>query len=300
MSTGKLHDDEVATDAELVRRLLAAQHPQWADLPIERFDSTGTSHYIYRLGSDLAVRLPRRPGTSSEIAKDQQWLPKPAPHLPLAIPAPLAAGKPGEGYPWEWTVYRWLEGESATLDGVADLVQAATDLGRFVAALQEIDTAGAPGPSEDNYWRGCPLAARDGVTHYGIEQLHGKIETAAVIAAWEEALATPEWSEPPVLVHGDLMPGNLLVDRGRLHAVIDFGCLGVCDPASDLQIAWNFFTGESRAAYRAALPVDDATWDRGRGWALSVAVLQLPYYEASNPVMATIARHTIDEVLADR
>jgi aminoglycoside phosphotransferase (APT) family kinase protein len=299
MSTGRLHDDEIGTDADLVRRLLAAQHPEWAGLSIERFDSTGTSHYIYRLGSDLAVRLPRRPGTVAEIAKDQQWLARLAPQLPLAIPAPIAAGKPGEGYPWEWSVYRWLAGESATVDGVDDLVQAATDLGRFVAALQQIDTTGAPGPSEDNYWRGCPLAARDEVTHHGIELLRGQIDTAAAIHVWQDALATPEWPEPPVWIHGDLMPGNLLIEAGRLHAVIDFGCLGVGDPACDLQIAWNFLTGESRDAYRAALVVDDATWARGRGWALSLALLQLSYYETSNPVMANIARFTIDEVLTD-
>ncbi len=300
MPTGKLHDDEVATDVGLVRRLLAAQHPQWADLPIEPFDSTGTSNYIYRLGDDLAVRLPRRPGTTAEVAKQQEWLPLLAPHLPLAIPVPVAAGKPGEGYPWAWTVYRWLDGESATADCVADPVAAATDLGRFVGALQQIDTAGAPGPGEDNYWRGCPLAARDGTSRDGIEQLHGKIDTAAATAVWDDALATPEWSEPPVWIHGDLMPGNLLVDHGQLHAVIDFGCLGVGDPACDLQIAWNLFSGASRAAYRAALPVDDATWARGRGWALSLALRQLLYYETSNPAMADIAQFTIDEVLADR
>jgi aminoglycoside phosphotransferase (APT) family kinase protein len=299
MSAAKMHHDEVATDVGLVRRLLAAQHPQWADLPIERFDSTGTSNSIYRLGSELAVRLPRRPGTIPEVANQQRWLPRLAPHLPLPIPEPIAAGEPGEGYPWGWTVYRWLEGEAATRGNLVDQRDAATDLGRFVVALQRIDTAGGRRPGEGNYWRGCPLGARDDVTRHAIEELHGKVDTDAATAAWDAALATPAWTAPPVWIHGDLMPGNLLVDDGRLRAVIDFGSLGVGDPACDLQIAWNFFTGESRDAYRAALAVDDATWARGRGWALSVALLQLPYYETSNPVMADTARFTIDQVLAD-
>jgi aminoglycoside phosphotransferase (APT) family kinase protein len=221
------------------------------------------------------------------VTVEHEWLPRLAPHLPLAIPVPLARGTPGEGYPFVWAVARWLDGEIAALDRFTDPRAAATELGRFVIALRQIDPAGGRRPGEGNYGRAA------------IAQLRGTIDTDAATGAWEEALAAPEWTAAAVWIHGDLMPGNLLVDRGRLSAVIDFGGLGVGDPACDLQIAWNLFTGESRDAYRAAVAPDDATWARGRGWALSVALLQLPYYATSNLAMAGIARATIEAVLAD-
>ena len=296
---GKLHDDELETDADLVRRLLAAQHPQWADLPIRRFASDGTSNALYRLGNDLVARLPLRPGSGAAIGREHQWLPFLAPHLPLAVPTPVALGGPGEGYESVWSVYGWLDGESAATAPLDDPADAATALGWFVVALRSVDATDGPRPSADNYGRGCPLALRDDGTRQAIAELTGTIDTDAATAAWETALATPVWAASPVWLHGDLMPGNLLVDRGRLHAVIDFGGVGVGDPACDLQIAWNFFAGASRDAYRDAVEVDDDTWARGRGWALSVALLQLPYYATSNPAMARVARFTIDAVLAD-
>jgi aminoglycoside phosphotransferase (APT) family kinase protein len=297
--TGKLHDDEVAVDVDLVRRLLAAQHPQWADLPIEQYDSTGTSNSIFRVGADLSVRMPRVARSMEQVTIEQRWLPQLAPVLPLAIPVPLAIGEPGEGYPYIWAIAQWLDGESAATAEIDDPRAAATDLGQFVAAMRRVDTTGGRRPGDGNFYRGCPLADRDVVTRHAIGELAGKIDLEAATAAWEHALATPALTGPPVWIHGDLMAGNLIVDHGRLHAVIDFGGLGVGDPACDLIVAWNFFSGAARATYRAVLEVDDDTWARGRGWALSVALLQLPYYEISNPALAAIARFTIDQVLAD-
>ncbi|RIH90582.1 Phosphotransferase enzyme family protein [Calidithermus terrae] len=299
MSSGRMHADELDTDASLVRRLLEAQFPQWAGLPVEPVRSAGTDNAIYRLGDGMAVRLPRIPAAAAQVDKEQLWLPRLAPLLPLPVPVPLAKGAPGEGYPWHWSVCRWLEGENATLERLAEAAQAAADLAHFVAALQRIDATGGPPPGPHNSGRGVPLAVRDGPTRAAIASLQGMLDAGAVTAAWEAALQAPPHDGPPVWIHGDLQPGNLLAVGGRLSAVIDFGCLGVGDPACDLQAAWNLFTAEAREAFRSALGVDGATWARGRGWALSVALIALPYYQHTNPFLAGVARHTIREVLAD-
>lgn len=295
-----MHADEVGIDISLVGRLLAAQFPQWADLPIEPVYSAGTDNAIYRLGSEMAVRLPRIESATGQVDKEQRWLPRLAPHLPLAIPVPLAKGTPGEGYPWQWSVYRWLEGETATIERIANPGQAARNLAQFIAALQQIDPTGGPPPGAHNSFRGVPLFTRDAETRAAIASLDGMLDTDAVTAAWDAALQAPAWHGPPVWIHGDLAPLNLLAERGELSAVIDFGCLGVGDPACDLIVAWNLLSAQTRDVFRAALPVDDTTWARGRGWALSVGLIALPYYQSTNPVLADISRRTIAEVLADQ
>jgi aminoglycoside phosphotransferase (APT) family kinase protein len=294
-----MHADEVNTDVSLVRRLLGAQFPEWADLAIEPVASAGTDNAIYRLGEDMAVRMPRVDWAVGQVDKEQRWLPELAAPLPLAIPVPLGKGVPAEGYPWNWSVCRWLEGENATSERLADPRQAATDLAHFVAALQRIDSAGGPPPGVHNSFRGVPLAMRDQPTRAAITALTGTLDGGAVTAAWDAALRAPTARGAPVWLHGDLHSGNLLAQRGRLSAVIDFGCLGVGDPACDTMVAWTLFSAEGRDAFRAALAVDDATWARGRGWALSVALIALPYYQNTNPDIVARAKHTIDEVLAD-
>jgi aminoglycoside phosphotransferase (APT) family kinase protein len=295
-----MHDDELDIDGALVGRLLAAQFPQWADLPIEPVQSAGTDNALYRLGDGMAVRLPRIHKATGQVEKEYQWLLRLAPLLPLAIPVPLAKGMPAEGYPWRWSIYRWLEGETATIARIADPRQAATALGEFVAALQRIDPAGGPPPGAHNFARGGPLATRDAATRAAIATLHGTLDADPVTAAWEAALQVPAWNGPPVWLHGDLQAGNLLAQNGRLTAVIGFGCLGVGDPACAVMVTWTYLSAETREAFRAALPVDDATWARGRGWALSFGLIALPYYRNSNPVLSGIARHAIDEALADQ
>jgi aminoglycoside phosphotransferase (APT) family kinase protein len=294
MRTGRMHADEVDHDVALVRRLLAAQLPHWADLPIEPVPSSGTDNAMYRLGDAMAVRLPRIPGAVADVEKEHRWLPRLAPFLPLAVPVPLAKGKPGEGYPWPWSVYRWLDGETATMDRIAEPEQAAADLAGFVGALQRIDPSDGPRGG-----RGVPLSRRDAETREALAALHGMIDVGAATAAWEAALLAPAWEGPPVWLHGDLHATNLLAREGRLSAVIDFGGVGVGDPACDLMVAWTYLPARTREVFRAALPVDDATWARGRGWALSVGLIALPYYRDSNPVLAGIARSAIAEALAD-
>jgi aminoglycoside phosphotransferase (APT) family kinase protein len=300
MSNGKMHADEVDIDASLVRRLLAAQFPQWAALPIAPVPSAGTDNAIYRLGDDLAVRLPRIGWASEQADFEREWLPRLAPHLPLAISVPLAIGEPGEGYPWRWAIYRWLPGEAATIERLADPDQTARDLARFIIALRQIDITGGPRPEPGQ--RGAPLATRDAETRAAIDSLRGILDAddlRDVTAAWDEALQAPIWDGPPMWLHGDLQAGNLLIVEGRLSAVIDWGALGVGDPACDHQIAWNFFSAGPRGAFRAALQDDDAAWARGRGWALSVALIALPYYLHTSPPIAERSRYTIAEVLAD-
>lgn len=294
-----MHADEVHIDAPLVRRLVEEQFPRWAGLPLELVRSAGTDNAIHRLGSDLVVRLPRRPDASGQIEKEYRWLPKLAAQLPLEVPVPLALGAPAGSYPYPWSICRWLDGENAVTAPITDLGQAAEDLARFILALQRINASGGPAPGAHNSGRGEPLAMRDADSRAAIASLDGLIDARAASAAWSLALRASVWTGSPVWLHGDLLPSNLLVKAGRLSAIIDFGCLGVGDPACDLMAAWTMLSADSRPAFRAALAVDEATWVRGSGWALSFGLIALPYYLHSNPVLATIARRAIEEVLAD-
>ncbi len=299
MTHPRLHADEPEIDATLVRRLLARQHPSYAALPVERVQSTGTDNAIYRLGPEFAARLPRRATAAGQLAREAHWLPRLAPLLPLPIPAPLALGERGEGYPFAWGVYRWVEGEPAAAGRIANMDAAADALADFVAALQGVDARDAPRPDAANAFRGTPLAPRDRATRAAIGQMVGDIDTVAATAAWESALAAPVHDGPPAWLHGDVSPFNLLARDGAIAAVIDFGCMAAGDPACDLQVAWNLLTPAARARFRQRLAVDDAAWARGRGWALSVALIQLPYYRDTNPGLAANARETIAAVLAD-
>ncbi|MEV0821400.1 aminoglycoside phosphotransferase family protein [Nonomuraea rubra] len=289
---GKMHADEADIDVSLVRRLLAAQFPQWADLPIEPFPSSGTVNAVYRLGDHLSVRLPRIENGVGDIEKEHRWLPRLAPLLPVAIPDVLGRGAPAEGFPWPWSVSRWIDGENPR-EGHEDGVLA-KDLAGFAGAFRRIDLPGGPAA-----YRPGPLAEVDAATRHAIGELDGLIDTGAATAAWDAAVHAPEWAGRPVWVHSDLMPGNLLVQDGRLTGVIDFATMGVGDPAIDLIPAWNLLTPASREVFRATLGADDATWARGRGWALSMALIQLPYYLHTNPAIAANARYVIGQVLAD-
>ena len=291
MFAGKMHTDKVDINVSLVRRLLAAQFPQWADLPIKPVEVSGWDNRTFHLGAQMTVRLPSAAPYALQVEKEHRWLPKLAPLLPLPIPVPLAKGAPADGYPWQWSVYRWLEGETATAERIADLRQFATELADFLTALQRIDSAGGPPPGRHNFFRGGPLTVYDAETRQAIAALDGRIDTDAASAA--------TWHGSPVWLHGDVAAGNLLVKGGRLSAVIDFGTSGVGDPSCDLAIAWTLFGGESRDAFRAALQLDDATWARGRGWTLWKGLITLAEHIDTNPLEAGKARRVIDEVLAD-
>lgn len=296
MNTGRTHP----VDDDLVRRLIAGRFPQWAGLPVRRFPSGGTVNAVYRLGDDMVVRLPLGRGGADDVSGERTWLPRIAPHLPTLVPEVLGDGEPAEGYAWPWSVYRWLPGENPEAGALDEPVLLAEDLAGFVAAMRRVTLPGAP-----QAHRGGPVASLDAETRAAIGELRGipqeGVDCDAAVAVWEEALRAPGQDGPPVWLHADLMPGNLLVDRGgRLTSVIDFGCTGVGDPACDLFPAWNLLPAGSREVFREALGVDDPTWVRGRGRALSQALIALPFYRTRNPAMARNARHVIREVLGDR
>jgi aminoglycoside phosphotransferase (APT) family kinase protein len=288
-----MHDDEVDTDTRLVRRLLASQFPRWADLHIERVSSAGTDNAIYRLGDDLAVRLPRIHWAVDLVTKEHKWLPVLAPFLPLAVPVPVAAGEPEEQFPYPWGVVQWLPGELATLDRLDNPVEAARDLAAFVRALQTIDATGGP-----THHRGLPVRLKDEMVRNGIAGLAREIDAEALIVAWDRVMATADYDGPPVWFHGDLSYLNLLARDGKLTTIIDWGTCGVGDPAIETLVAWSLFPPEARHAYRDALDVDDATWERGKGWVLTGA-FGIPYYRDTNPVLVSDKVRAIEAVLAD-
>ena len=289
-----MHDGEFQIDAALVRKLLVGQFPHWAELPLERVRSAGTENALYRLGEDMAVRLPRIHWAAGSGDKDFEWLPRLAPLLPVAIPVPLAKGRPTGSYPWGWGVYPWLGGENPTVGNIDDPHFLTTDVVTLLHALRRVDLPDGPRTR-----RGAPLEGQDQAARAALVALDGMIDTNAATAAWEEALGAPNWSGPPIWIHGDLLPGNLLLEGGRLTGVIDWSLLGIGDPACDLIIAWALLHAEERNVVRVELEVDDATWARGRGWALSIALIALPYYKDTNPVFAAVARGLISEILAD-
>jgi aminoglycoside phosphotransferase (APT) family kinase protein len=287
-----MHAHEVLTDVPLVRRLLEDQFPELAALPLERVPSMGTDNALYRLGADMVVRLPRIEWATAGIEKDFRWLPTLAPLLPVEIPTPLARGTPADGFPWKWGIYGWLEGANASLGRGSSAL--ARDLACFVRAMRQVEPTNAP-----TCRRGKPLATQDEFTRKSLAELAGSIDVTAAAAAWEAALRVPDWSGPPVWLHADLLPGNILVRDGRLSAVIDFAVAGVGDPACDLIPAWAVLGAEGREVFREEVDVDDATWARGRGWALSMGLGIVPYYKETNPEFAAVGRHMAGQALGD-
>lgn len=262
---------EVEIDTDLVRALLQDQHPDLAHLPV-RPCATGWDNAIFRLGTSLSVRLPRRELAVPLLLKEQRWLPIMAADLPLPTPIPLRNGFPGCGYAWPWTIAPWFPGDTAEATPPRDLDEAAGALGRFLAAVHRPSPADAP----HNPWRGVALAERDQGLREQLERAHAAVDRQRVLDLWDRALDTNPWSGDPVWLHGDVHPLNLLVDAGALSAVIDFGDLCCGDPASDLTVAWMLFNGSSRDRFRASAgrdgPVDHATWQRAWGWALALGV----------------------------
>ncbi|MFI9847930.1 aminoglycoside phosphotransferase family protein [Nonomuraea sp. NPDC051941] len=297
LATVRTADTRPTINASLVRRLVDTQFPQWAALPLELLDPAGSDHVIYRLGEQLSVRLPRHDGAIGQAEKELEWLPRLAPRLPLAIPVPVGVGEPDFGYPWRWAVSRWLEGEVATVEALADSSAAAVQLAEFLVALQQFRSEDVQAMEAREDLDDQPLAGRDRATRAAIAKADGVFDTTAMTELWNAALSAPGWDRPPVWFHGDFHTGNLLTVGGRLSAVIDFGGLGIGDPACDLTIAYTLMSADSRAAFRAALDVDDATWTRGRGWALATGLNAYTTYAAVNPRVAAQTTRQITEAL---
>ena len=288
-----MYQDEVETDAGLVRRLLASQFPEWADLPIERVPSAGTDNAMYRVGTDVAVRLPRIDWAIESIEKEQKWLPVLAPRLPLPVPCPVAFGEPEAVFPYPWSVVPWLAGEVATLDRLDDPVRAAHDLASFVKALREIEPRNGP-----RHHRGSPVRSQDGALRRNVAHLRGELDESAVLDAWSRVLEAPDYDGKPVWFHGDLAYFNLLAHDGALSAVIDWGTCGVGDPAIESIVAWSLFPPRAREAYRDSLGIDDATWERGKGWVLT-GIAGVGYYRRTNPSLVADKVTAIKAVLGE-
>jgi len=285
--------DRSTIDVSLARRLIDSQFPQWSDLPIAEVEVDGWDNRTFRLGSELTVRLPSGDWYARQVDKEQQWLPVLAPQLPLPIPIPVARGEPDSGFPYPWSVYRWLDGEPASRRRIRDLPGFARTLARFLNALGRVDATGGPAPGEHNFHRGGPLATYEDETLQAIEALGNLIPGKSVKRAWDDAMTT-SWDREPVWFHGDVAAGNLLLRDGRLAAVIDFGSSGIGDPACDMVIAWTLLAGPSRATFRAEVDVDAATWSRGRGWALWKALITLAWHlEPDTPDAARTLRQIV-------
>ncbi len=268
-----MHSDELSIDAGLVERLVSEQFPDWHELPLRRVEPSGTDHAVFQLGDELSVRLARRNGPTEAGGPHWDWLASLAAKLPVEVPVPVAQGHPTTEYPWFWEIHTWVQGEMVPVEQI-DSSQAARDLAAVVSVLRSVGAEGAP------VGRGVPLAERD----RGVRDRFLRFGRPAVLAKWDRALAAPPWDGPPVWHHGDLDARNWLIREGRISGVIDWRCMGVGDPACDVMVAWKLHSPDLRDAFREALPTDDATWDRARGWVVSQAVMALTYYTpASNP-----------------
>lgn len=288
-----MHDGQVTTSVGLVRSLVAEQMPAWGGLPVTPLEAFGTDHALYRLGPELLVRLPIIDWAVDQVASDWRWLPVLAPQLPVALPRPVAVGAPGRGYPFPWLVVEWLPGRTPVEGAVGEGL--ARDLAGFVRALHAADTTGGPlqGPLD----RGGSLAVRDEATRRALVEAGDQLDVRRALAVWDDALAAEPWDGPPVWLHGDLLAGNLLEQDGRLTGVIDFGALGLGDPAVDLTPAWGLLDDAGRRTFRGGLSYDAHAWRRSRGWALTTAVMALDYYRESVPAfwqrsLRTLARLT--------
>lgn len=284
-----MHDDEVAVDETLVRRLLDQQFPDLAGGKLAIVEPWGTDHAIWRLGDDFVVRLPRIHWAQAQPDKEATWLPLLARHLPVAVPEPVAIGEPGFGYPFRWAVHRWIPGHGAALGRMRDPVEFALDLAHVLRSLQAVPIDGAP-PAHD---RARPLADYDASTRRAIENARHLVDADAALVVWEDAMAASAYDGPAVWVQGDL-EGNCLVEDGRMCGIVDWGSACQRDPAVDIQVVWSLlFIDESRDALLAELGVDDATLRRSRGAAVNQACAALPYYIDSYPLIVERSRHKL-------
>ncbi|EUA06504.1 phosphotransferase enzyme family protein [Mycobacterium kansasii 732] len=288
--------DEIS--ARLARRLVDSQFPHWSSLALTPVARQGVDNRTFRLGEELSIRLPTGDRYAEQVAKEQHWLPRLAPRLPLPIPQPVAMGRPAFHYPYPWSVYRWLDGATAE-EAVTDWGPIGYALGHFLRALHHIDPGDGPEPGPHNFFRGAPVSVYAEETGAAIDELGGEIDVAGAQAVWAVAIGSTRAGEP-CWFHGDMAADNLLTRRGRLTAVIDFGLCGVGDPACDTVLAWTHLDAGSRTIFRRALDIDAATWARGRGWALWKALISLrSHLEADDPHAAAVVRAIINGVIAD-
>jgi aminoglycoside phosphotransferase (APT) family kinase protein len=268
--------DNVDITLALVTNLIAEQFPQWAHLPIRSVKVSGWDNRTFRLGETMSVRLPSAAVYAPQVQKEHHWLPLLAPHLSTRISKPLAMGYPSKEYPWHWSIYQWIQGESADtiVLNSSHMIQLAYSLAQFLHELHAIDSTGGPPPGSHNFYRGASLHVYDAEVQSALITLQDFIDIAGVTSVWQKAISS-EWHKDPVWIHGDFSAGNILIQDNKLAAVIDFGCMGIGDPACDLVLAWTFFSDESRTHLKSSMTLDANTWARARGWALWKALITI-------------------------
>jgi aminoglycoside phosphotransferase (APT) family kinase protein len=291
--------NKIIIDKALARYLIDRQFPQWRHLPIEPVKNSGWDNRTFHLGTEMVIRMPSAMEYAGQAEKEQTWLSKLAPHLPIPIPSPIALGEPEDDYPWTWSINLWLPGNTAATAEIDDLSQFAVQLAEFLKALQSIDATNGPLAGPQSFYRGGDIAVYDAETRQAIELLKNDIDASLAIELWETALST-KWRAEPVWVHGDISVGNLLVSNGQLSAVIDFGQLAVGDPACDLAIAWTFFEEKSREAFFQTLQLDKDTVARGRAWALWKALILVSGIATSSNTVKQVWLRVISEVMKDQ
>ncbi|MFC4872614.1 aminoglycoside phosphotransferase family protein [Negadavirga shengliensis] len=291
--------DEINGSLDVAQNLLKDQFLNWAEIPLKPINSSGSDNFLYRLGKDLIIRIPRHQAAAHQLKKECFWLEKIHKYSPIAIPEPVSIGRPNEYYPFYWSIYRWIEGETYSVDKFSNSEKAVESLVQFISYLQRIDIKGGPKPSKENNFRGVPLMIRDLKTREAINALPDFYSKTLMTEIWNFALTAPAWNKRPVWIHGDLHWGNILTKGDKIVGVIDFGCLGVGDPANDIMSAWVLFSPLARQKFREMLQIDKGTWIRGMGWALSWAAVALPYYLPKHHILADIAVFTIDNVITD-
>ncbi|MEH7382266.1 aminoglycoside phosphotransferase family protein [Bacillus sp. JJ1533] len=284
-------------DVDLVSKLITRQFPEWSNLEIKPVKKSGNDNRTFHLGNSMGVRLPSDEAYVPQVEKEQKWLPILAKHLSVPISEPLAKGEPSRDYPYPWSVNKWLDGETLTIENIDDINIFANDLGEFLVDLQSIDNIGGPLAGEHNFYRGGDIVVyndecRDAINNINIFNKH-------LMKEIRELALTSKWAGEPVWVHGDIAPGNILIKNGMLCAVIDFGILGVGDPSCDAAMAWTFFDDSSRKIFRNALNFDEETWNRARGWALWKALITYNYNKQSNKTIADESSNIIKVILND-
>ncbi|HSU80259.1 MAG TPA: aminoglycoside phosphotransferase family protein [Candidatus Angelobacter sp.] len=288
----------IKINVDLVAKLIIDQFPEWSDLEISPVKVSGNDNRTFHLGDHMSVRLPSEAAYVAQVEKEQKWLPLLAPHLTLPIPQPLKKGLPSDDYPWPWSINKWLEGETVSHTNVHNLNQFARDLGAFLRELQAIDSSNGPLAGAHNFYRGGSLTVYDNESREAINKNKDTFNKSLLKEIWELALSS-KWESTPVWVHGDIAPGNLLVNDSKLCAVIDFGILGVGDPACDAVMAWTFFDEESRKVFKNVLNMDEETWCRARGWALWKALITYDEFKMSNTALATESFQIINSIVQD-
>jgi aminoglycoside phosphotransferase (APT) family kinase protein len=291
----KMHAQEFDINERLVRALILSQFPEWAHLPLQPVQSYGTDHALFRLGNEYVVRLPRVEWAAGSIDKEWLWVPQISKYLTTPISLPIFKGHPSDLFNWPWLILSWNEGHNPEFEKENEHVQLAADLAHFINQFHKIPVQSGPLSR-----RGLPLKSQDAETKEAIRQLANEYGAHALFSLWQELSNTPAWKSDPVWVHGDLLPGNIIVNNNLLTAVIDFSDVGVGDPACDLIIAWSLFDAPTRALFREKIICDDDTWQRGKGWALSIALIMLPYYKNTNPLLAALAHRMIENCISLR